>query len=119
MSALPQSDQNAGAQASHVLRILANRIFVVICAITFTISVLVESGWTYLNSLGKMFLIGVFAYLIMFIFHQSGGRSITETYLMSLAILSSTYFAVAASWSLFLGSVALSVVLAICFQFLD
>jgi hypothetical protein len=114
-----EAERAAGARASQVLRLLANRIFVVICAITFAIIALIDSAGTYLTSLGKMFMIGFFAYLILFIFHQSGGRSITETYIMSLAILSSTYFAVAASWSLFLGSVVMSILLAICFQFLD
>jgi hypothetical protein len=114
-----ENDLIDNSRASRVLRFLANRIIVVICSIACAFFFLIDSGWVYIQSLGKLCLVGIFAYVILFTFHQSGGRSITETYLFAFAIISLTYFSVAAPWRVFFAAMGLSFVLALCFQFLE
>jgi hypothetical protein len=102
---------------SEVLRHIAQRIFVIILAITFAILGCADTGFAYLRSLVKTIVITTFMYAIMFIFHQRGGRKIAETFFIALSILSCGYFAIAASWTFFFWSVGFAALIAVCFQF--
>jgi hypothetical protein len=56
-------------------------------------------------------------YAIIFIFYGNGGRSVTETFLVSFSVISLTYFGIACPIDQFIGSLVLCAGVAGLFRF--
>jgi hypothetical protein len=67
----------------------------------------------------RVILLGGTIYGILFLFYGNSGRHITETFIVSFAVIGVTYFVVQCSIEYFASALVLCAVVAVAFHFLE
>jgi hypothetical protein len=101
-----------------VLDTIGARMFLALSTILFAIFSY-HSYTSLLNFGGRMILVIGTVYGIIFLFYGKGGRHITETFIVSFAVIGVTYFLVHCPIAYFVTALVLCAAVAVAFHFLE